>query len=177
MAKKTKEILSHPGTVKLMSVVSTIFIISSLAWNGYQFAAGFMLDWGFANSPNKFQPNITAQFNTTGTNDVLVNIPVYVNNTAAIGFDVKDLVVDFNINYAVNGTNIVGNDTAGTPINIPRGSTLTFNVTILQTNDIALFNILNSTAVQFEIIFKVSYIVTTTNLNLTIDLPGGLSFT
>lgn len=173
MSPKKKEVLSHPKVVKLMSVISAIFIIGTMAWNGIQFGSAFLLDWGFYNpSQGKFVPDIQAEFNNV-TMEATVSIPCYVNNTAMIGFPVSDLRVDFNINYQ-NGTKILNQSNVYS--DIPHGDTLQFNVTLIETNALSAVSVINSTAIELEILFNVHYIVTTVNFELTIELPGGLSF-
>ena len=122
--------------------------------------------------PDKTTPSIQNSFDNS-TNTTSIYIPVYVNNTGMIGFPIEDLRVDFNIFNATtqlaNETNVIGN--------IPHGSAQEFNVTMIKADSFWLFTALNgSTGIRMEILFTIRYVVTSVQLNVSIDLPGGLSF-
>ncbi|MEX2683639.1 MAG: hypothetical protein Q6373_018835 [Candidatus Sigynarchaeota archaeon] len=171
MSIKKKEVVSHPNVVKLISVLSTLFIIGTLAVNGYNMVAGYMLSWGFY--PNRTVPNVGTYSNAT---HLVVYIPAYVNNSGAIGFDVKDLRIDVSLSYASNGS-LITSSTSNIG-DIPFGTNkCPFNVTLVSLNTGSLLSILNSTTpFVLGINFHVSYIFATTTLSATIELPGGLSF-
>nr|MDO8083786.1 hypothetical protein [Candidatus Sigynarchaeum springense] len=171
MSIKKREVVSHPNVVKLISVLSALFMIGTLAVNGYNLACGYLISWGFY--PNKTVPNISTYSNAT---HLVVYIPAYVNNSGAIGFDVQDLWIDVSLSYASNNTLITSSTSnIGT---IPFGTNkCPFNVTLVSANTPTLFAILNSTTpFVLGITFHVSYIFATTTLKATMELPGGLSF-
>lgn len=156
--------------VKLMKVLTTLFMIGTFAYNGYIGASGFMIDWGFY--PDKTTPSIQADFDM-GTNTTSIFIPVYVNNTGAIGFPIENLRIDFSIhNETALVTQSINN--IGT---IAHGSGMAFNVTLIKEDSYTLFLALNgSTSLRLQIYFQITYVVSTVLLDVGIDLPGGLSF-
>ncbi len=172
MSIKKREVVSHPGVVKLISVITALFMIGTFAVNGYVMASGYLLSWGFY--PNKTMPNVGTYSNST---HAIVYIPAYVNNTGMFGFDVQDLQIECSISYASNDSLITSSTSnIGT---IPWGSyRCPFNVTLISDNPTAILPILNSTSTPFVlgVVFHVSYAFATTTLSATIELPGGLSF-
>jgi hypothetical protein len=171
MSEKKREVVSHPGVVKLISVVTTLFMIGTFAVNGYVMASGYMLQWGFF--PDKATPNIGTYFNAT---HVEIYIPAQVNNTGMIGFDVKELQINCSIYYASNHTMITSSiSNIG---DIPYGTSKSpFNVTLISDNPTDMLPLLNSTTpFILGILFHVSYAFSTTTLSVEIELPGGLSF-
>ncbi len=173
MSIKKKEVVSHPGVVKLISVITTLFIIGTFAVNGYVMASGYLLSWGFY--PNKVIPDVKTYHNST---NLVIYIPTYINNTGAIGFDVKDLQIECSLSYASNNSLITSSTTnVGT---IPWGTNkCPFNVTLVSDNTVAMLSILNSsTPIPFVlgVSLHVSYVFASTTLSARIELPGGLSF-
>lgn len=169
MAKK-KEVYSHPGIVKALGLITALFFVGTFIWNGVLTASGFYLDWGFY--PNKATPNIVPTLNAT---TLKLDIPVYVNNTWLIGFDITDLKVDLNF---YNDTGLI-TSTDNTVQNIPFGSNKQFNVSLVdEDNPASIADALaNSTGdITMEIIFNVNYMFSSTKLNASIVLIGGLSF-
>nr|MDO8113881.1 hypothetical protein [Candidatus Sigynarchaeota archaeon] len=145
-------------------------MIATFAVNMYVSAAGMLLDWGFDDSSSKYVPNIQKSYSGGNLN---ITIPVYVRNIGAIGFDVNNLSADFNLynsshDLVANTTNFNGS------VNIPHGTTWNNSVAILQNMPIGIFTIINSTSVDLEILFHVSYAFSSTTLNLSFNFPGGL---
>ncbi|MHA1792855.1 MAG: hypothetical protein ACTSVI_09440 [Promethearchaeota archaeon] len=169
MSSKRKEVYSHPTVVKLLGIFTTLFMLGTFGINGIVMASGAMIDWGFY--PNKLQPSIKTNFNNA-TLELSLYIPVYINNTGMIGFDVQDLTIDFDI---YNSTNKIASEQNNIG-NVPHGTSKIFNVTMIKENALALMTELNgSTSIRFEIMFHMKYIFTAVNLNLSIEFPGGLS--
>ncbi|MFX0102110.1 MAG: hypothetical protein ACFFCS_21265 [Candidatus Hodarchaeota archaeon] len=171
MGKKRKEEYSHKTWIKILSIISTLWILGNMGWGVYTMVAGYQLNWGFY--PDKLTPNIIPSFNATGLNETRVDIPVYVYNNGSIGFDITNLEIDISISNATEEIT-----SASTPIgNIPWGNTTIFNVSLVKEDTLTLMQKLNSTGpLMLDIFFTVTYIATTVTLNLTIDLPGGLLF-
>ncbi len=167
--KKREEVLSHPKLVKFIGLVTTLFMITTFCVNGAVMGAGMLLDYGF--HPNKTLPGINAEFDNS-TLTMTVNIPFYVNNTGMFGFNIENLTVDFNIYNSSGLVSTAPNDIGS----IPWGTGQAFNVTLIELNAADSVNALNGTSVTIEILFHVAYIFTTTTVNCTIGLPGGLSF-
>jgi hypothetical protein len=170
MSIRKKEVVSHPKIVKMISVLTALFMIGTFAVNGYIMVSGYMLNWGFY--PNKTTPNIVAHFDIP-TNTTSVSIPFYVNNTGMIGFPVVDLRADFTISNS-SGTIV---STSNGPWTIPYPGNLTASLTLVEANNLTLYNILSATAVTITVDFQVSYAFATTSFNIVIDFPGGLTFT
>ncbi|NMC06594.1 MAG: hypothetical protein GYA24_15360 [Candidatus Lokiarchaeota archaeon] len=175
MSIKKKEVMSHPRIVKLISVVTGLFMLGTFVVNGYVMAAGYQLDWGF--SPDKTTPNIQAV--NIGNTTLNIYVPAHVYNNKSIlpfGFDVKSLQFNFTI---LNSSRDVLTSNASIIGDIPFGTGREFNVTIMSLNAGLFLPLLNGTmgAIYFKIEFHVEYAFSSTTLDVEIKLPGGLSFT
>jgi hypothetical protein len=173
MSIKKREVVSHPGLVKFISLITALFMLGTFVVNGYVMAAGYQLSWGFY--PDRMTPDIRTWSNST---DFQIYIPAYVNNTGMFGFDVKDLQIEVSISYADNDSVITSSSSSIG--NIPWGtSTGPFNMSLMSDDAVSLMPILNgtTTAFVFAVFFHVSYAFATTTLSAAIELPaGGLVF-
>jgi hypothetical protein len=167
--KRVKTVLTYPRIVKFLSIITALCMIVTFAINAIAMAAAYELKWGFADSPSRFQPALVMS-NTSTT--ITIAIPVYVNNTAAIGFNVDDLSFDFSIS---NSSAVITQATS--PIgSIPFGTNREFNLTLIDTNISDLGALSANVTLYIKIMLHVSYTFTTVTLGMTIEKKGGMSF-
>lgn len=169
--KRLKTVLTHPKVVKFISIITALCIIATFAVNGIVMAAAYELKWGFVNSSgNRFQPNLIASNSST---TITVVIPIYVNNTAAIGFNVDALSFDFKIRNSSKALITAATSPIG---NIPWGTNKVFNLTLIDTTMTDLPKLNTTNPLYFDILLHVSYTFTTVTLNLSIEVKGGMKF-
>ena len=171
--KKLKAVLTHPRIVKLISIITALCMIATLAVNAIVMYAASQLKWGFYNPSdpsNRFSPKIEISGNMTNIN---IAIPVYVNNTASFGFDVMDVSFDFSIG---NSSGVITH--ASSPIgNIPHGNDgyRLFNLTLIDSDPGHIIALGASTALTIEITLHVTYVFTTVTLTIKVTTNGGLT--
>ncbi|HME52132.1 MAG TPA: hypothetical protein VKM55_07935 [Candidatus Lokiarchaeia archaeon] len=166
--KRLVQVLAHPRVVKFVSIITALCIIATLAINGIAMVAAYELKWGFADSTSRFQPNI--EHSMVGSN-LTIAIPVYVNNTAALGFGVDDLNFEFSIRNSSNSLITKVTSDIGS---IPLGTNRKFNVTLIDANITQVIALSANATFYIGIFFHVSYTFTTVTVGVTIEKTGGL---
>ena len=166
--KRIVQVLAHPRVVKLISILTALCIIATFAINGVVMYAAYKLDWGFANSPSRFQPTIVPHINSTA---ISVSIPVYVNNSASFGFPVDALSFEIGIR---NSSGLITNSISNAG-KIPWGTNKTFNVTLIDAHLSDLPSLNTTSTLYFDILFHVTYTFTTVTVSVTIEKIGGMS--
>jgi hypothetical protein len=172
MSIKKREVVSHPGLVKLISVVTALFLIGTFAVNAYVMASGYLLNWGFywdsGSGKSKTDPRVV--FTTDGSNySIVIPIYVYNNNTMLPGFAVNGLSANFSI---YNSSGLVISSVNG-PWDIPYPGGIQRNLT-LSGNNPGIATTIDNGPIDLQILFHVSYALTSTTLNVTMTFPTGV---
>ncbi len=176
MSIKKREVVSHPGLVKLISVVTALFLIGTFAVNAYVMASGYLLNWGFYHEPGslktKTDPNIVFHSDNS-TFSIEIPIFVYNNNTMLPGFAVNGLSANFSI---YNSSGLLISSVNG-PWDVPYPGAIQRNLTIGPVTNPALAIAIATGPIDFEVLFHVSYALTSTTMKITLNFPTGVPIT